>query len=733
MRRILGRPLLLSPSAGDSLGHLLLATWPGRLLVAGFLLKLLTMATGTSVVALALIDRVGAAGLIVGGSYLAFHLFKLARRRLLWRVRRKLIISYLFIGVVPVLLVATFFVLVGLLLFFNISSFLVQARFDDLVGQALALARTTALQLQRGTAESPQAILLRRYATVQGQFPGASMALVPTLGDPPCGLADESELSRGDPSGQTPIFIGPWTHVEPPRAAPRWVNCTGFSGLFVYRSPDTGDDGHVLVRAVGFPEDASPGFAIVLDIPAGQAIVERLRAETGIQVGAVSIVQVGAESARALEGREAGEAGPPASLDAADATTAPGVAILDFTEWERGRAGQFTLSMGVDIADMYARLATAQGGNSAFGQFLILLLAVVGGLFLVIELIALLMGLALARSITGSVHQLFTGTGRVRQGDFSHKIAVAAHDQLGELADSFNSMTGSIEALLREMEQKKRLEEELRIAREIQMSLLPQGPLTLKGFSVAALCVPAREVGGDYYDLLPLDEHRTGVLIADVSGKGTSAALYMAELKGLVLALSQSCRSPRDLLVQANRIVAATLDSRSFITMTYAVIDASTRTMTYARAGHTPLIHLPGPSESGRRSRVLTPDGMVLGLRLDNGERFEQLLEESTIPLTPGDVFVFFTDGVSEAMNAQADCFGEARLATLVEEHGGLPSDELRERILREIEAFVGAESQHDDMTMILLKVDRLSTDEPVRRADEVEAALATAIEVTDR
>ena len=103
------------------------------------------------------------------------------------------------------------------------------------------------------------------------------------------------------------------------------------------------------------------------------------------------------------------------------------------------------------------------------------------------------------------------------------------------------------------------------------MSLLPQGPLLMPGLSVTALCVPAREVGGDYYDFLPLGDQRVGVLIADVSGKGTSAALYMAELKGLVLSLSEIHSSPRDLLIAANRIIAHHLDARSFITMTYAV------------------------------------------------------------------------------------------------------------------------------------------------------------------
>ena len=235
----------------------------------------------------------------------------------------------------------------------------------------------------------------------------------------------------------------------------------------------------------------------------------------------------------------------------------------------------------------------------------------------------------------------------------------------------------------------------------------------MPGLSVTALCVPAREVGGDYYDFLPLDEHRVGVLIADVSGKGTSAALYMAELKGLVLSLSRIHTSPRDLLIMANRIIAEHLDARSFITMTYAVVDLRARTMTYARAGHTPLIYMPGGGAS-RRVQILTPDGMVLGLKLDRGEMFERLLEEQTIPLHGGDLYLLFTDGISEAMNDRDDCFGEQRLGQLIEDHSHLPADELRERVLREISAFVGAAPQHDDMTMILLKVDEAAVAAPI-------------------
>ena len=318
------------------------------------------------------------------------------------------------------------------------------------------------------------------------------------------------------------------------------------------------------------------------------------------------------------------------------------------------------------------------------------------------------MGLALARSITGSVHELFAGTERIRRGDFTGRVAIHSRDQLGELAESFNSMTSSIEDLLVQKAEKERMEQELRIARSIQMSLLPQGPMTMPGISVTAHCEPAREVGGDYYDFLPIDDHTVGILVADVSGKGTSAALYMAELKGIALSLSQRHTSPRELLIEADRIISRHLDSRSFITVTYLLVDLQARLVRYARAGHCPLIYMPGSYSPERTPQLIAPDGLVLGLQLDGGQTFTRLLEEVTLPLGPGDLFVLYTDGMSEAMNPEGDCFGDARLAALVGAHPDISADELRERILRDIAAFAGTAAQHDDMTMVLLRVDEV-------------------------
>ena len=683
-----------------------LGTLAGRAIVVGVAVRLLVFladrATGTAPVFLDIVDTVAGVAIAAGIIYFLVNALVLAKRRLLWRVRRKLILSYFFMGFVPVILIGVFFALCGLLLFFNFSSYLVQSRLQALKDRARFTAASAALEIQRAGGAGSNAvagILGQRQREAAGEYPGISAVLVPA--DAPCKGGAASAIRASDVK---PVSAGPWAHGAAPRTAPAWIECAGFGGL-------QANNTELVVRAVAFPDAPAPGYAVIVDVPVGDQVKQQLRKDTGVQVKDVTAINTGDKSdpnpnplpARAgVTGGASGVGTGPLSW----------VTFLEYRDWKSGQPGTLLVSTQLSISEIYSRMSAAQGviGNRSFGSALLLvLLVVVGGLFLVIEGVALVVGFALAKSITGSVHELFTGTERVRQGDFTHKIAVTAKDQLGELAESFNSMTDSIEGLLVEAAEKKRMEEELRIAHEIQMSLLPQGPLVMTGLSVSALCVPAREVGGDYYDFLRLDDHRVGVLIADVSGKGTSAALYMAELKGLVLSLSEIHTSPRTLLLAANRIIASHLDARSFITMTYAVFDLRARTMTYARAGHTPLIYVPGAGVMPRGARVLAPDGMVVGLKIDNGERFEGLLEEQTIPLTAGDLYVFFTDGISEAMNAADDCFGETRLAQLAEHHAHLGSDELRERVLRDIESFVDGAPQHDDMTMILLKVDELS------------------------
>jgi len=711
------RALPVATDRREGVRGALLHTLPGRAIVIGVAVKLAVSAIGAALGGvgpfLSVVDTVAVLTAATGLAVFIFRLLVLAKRRLLWRVRRKLLISYFFIGVIPALLLVAFALLCGFLLFYHFSSYLVQSRLRALSEQARLLAQSTALEIQRAGLRDSGTILARRQATAAEQYPGVSIAVVPASG----ACSGNAATSRVQA-----VSAGPWAHVPPPRELPSWIDCRGFSGVFAYshtrgaepRDTDVDTDTHLLLRGVGYPDSGQPVYAVVVDLLVNDQIRQQLRNETGVELKSVAAMS-------STGRRDEKDAQPLAGTDGADhepgATVSPGLlnslpSLLEYRDWNTGAPGTLTVMTALKVGELYDRISAAEGTvGRTFAQGLLLVLFGIGALFLVNIVLALIAGFALAKSVTGSVHALFAGTERVRQGDFTHKIAVKSEDQLGELAVSFNSMTASIEDLLRQAAEKKRLEEELRIAHEIQMSLLPQGPLTMAGLSVTALCVPAREVGGDYYDFLPLGDHRVGVLIADVSGKGTSAALYMAELKGLVLSLSEIHTSPRDLLIAANRIIANHLDARSFITMTYAVIDMRARTMTYARAGHTPLIYVPGSCDTPgpRQVKILAPDGMVVGLKLDNGEMFERLLREETIPLRPGDLYLFFTDGISEAMNARDDCFGESRLGQLVEAHAHLPSDELRERVLREIAAFVGDAPQHDDMTMILLKVDEVS------------------------
>ncbi len=699
------------------------STFAGRALLVGAALKLITWLLGALVgpanTLVALLDVVGGISLIIGGAAVLYRLTIAAKRRLLWRVRRKLTLSYIFIGFVPALLIITFFLLCGLLLFFNVSSYLMQTRIQALVDQARFLAQNAALELQRQPATSVvQDAVDRRQASASVRYPGVSYVVVPAK------KACAADL-RGSVRTLVitePIAAGPWAHVDAPTTLPAWVPCEGHAGLIAYReiisTANREEQGRtrIAVRAVALADGADPGYAVVVDVPFTSTLEHQLRDDSGIQLGEVTALSSELQLARGNAIAEDGSIVARAPAHAASRPNRlqqlmPWVTFLDFTDWATGRTGNLTVAIGTTIAEIYERISgtpVAQLGNFNFGRVLLIVLAVVGVLFLVIQFVAFVMGFALARSITGSVHELFVGTERVRQGDFGHKIPIRSHDQLGELAVQFNEMTNDIEDLLAQKQEKERLEQELKIARKIQMSLLPQGPLLMPGLALTAHCEPAREVGGDYYDFLPLDEHRVGILIADVSGKGTSAALYMAELKGLMLSLSELYRSPRQLLIEANRIISHHLDARSFITMTYAVVDVRARTLTYARAGHCPLIYLPGPHAAVRRVRILAPDGLVLGLKIDNGEMFERLLQEDSLPLGPGDLFVLFTDGISEAMNTMDECFGETRLGELVEEHGHMPFEELRERILREIRAFVGTAPQHDDMTMLLLKVEEV-------------------------
>lgn len=252
--------------------------------------------------------------------------------------------------------------------------------------------------------------------------------------------------------------------------------------------------------------------------------------------------------------------------------------------------------------------------------------------------------------------------------------------------------------LIEQQVEKERLSRELAIAREVQRKLLPQQAPRLKGTSMAASSVPAQEVGGDYYDFVQLGDDRYGVIIGDVSGKGTSAAFYMAEMQGIFQSVSRLASSPADFLHHANLALAQSLDRNVFISAIYGILDLQAETFTIARAGHCPAatVRLNG------ESRLIRTPG--LGLGLDRGDLFRNSLVEEHIALEPGDVFVLYTDGVVESRNAEGEEFGYERLLRAVEEHRHEDADRIHASILRELRQFIGTGEYDDDMTLLVLK-----------------------------
>jgi phosphoserine phosphatase RsbU/P len=663
----MSHPRLLPPSSdsaalrhfGARVKRFFLQRWAGRILLAAVAVY---AAKRAGLVVPCGLDVLSTIALFVYGVWGLARLGRYLVRRLLWRIRSKLLVSYLFIAVVPVVLLLVLFTLAGVLFSGLVASYIVTSE----VARSAALLRTTAeaaLADMPGDDVAARAALDRHLEPLRAVHPELTFSLW---------------------RGSAVVAASP----EAPAALPEWTRPDGYAGL-VRASEE--DDATTLTGIA-----RGGARALLLQVPVDEHLFAPLEQRMGIQ-----LVTSGGRVRRRGHGVQI-EVSDDARRKASAASSLAGIsfpATPEVRHWADGKSDLVPMLFHFQPYELLGRLSP---GTLNLGDFLVKALAAVAAVFLVMYCVALVLGLMLARSITGNIHELYRGTERLRQGDFGNRIRVQSRDQLGELAESFNVMAASMQGLLMEQAEKQRLEEELRIARQIQMSLLPQGAVTLPGLRVSALCLPAAEVGGDYYDLLPLSETRMGVLVADVSGKGTSAALYMAELKGLVLSLSRIYESPARLLSEANRILAATLDPRSFITMTYAVVDTATRTMRYARAGHNPMIHYEAATGL---TRVLTPPG--LGLGIDPGTRFDEILQEAEVPLRSGDVFLFFTDGLSEAMNDRAELFGERRLRDVIESSDRLGEDEsmLKDRILAAIRSFVGDAAQHDDMTMVILKV----------------------------
>lgn len=253
--------------------------------------------------------------------------------------------------------------------------------------------------------------------------------------------------------------------------------------------------------------------------------------------------------------------------------------------------------------------------------------------------------------------------------------------------------------LTEELREQDRLKKELEVARKIQLSSLPQSDPDVPGLDVSGISIPAMEVGGDYYDYLTMPDGCFGVVVGDVSGKGTSAALYMSQLKGILQTAAKFYASLPDLMAEVNSIAFKNIEEQSFITLTCGAFDVKKRVFRFVRAGHLPLLYYSGKEGV---CREIVPNGIGIGLE-DNG-LFKKELQEVQFSFHPGDVFVFYSDGIVEARNADNEEFNLEHLTRVIAQNGHDSAFSLRQAILQQVQQFAGRQTQTDDMTLVVVK-----------------------------
>jgi sigma-B regulation protein RsbU (phosphoserine phosphatase) len=380
---------------------------------------------------------------------------------------------------------------------------------------------------------------------------------------------------------------------------------------------------------------------------------------------------------------------------------------MTVTSWETGEAVSSMMVVESRPTLLYAHLFAKSAGS---GVVVRAVLVAIAAFFALLELFALLMAMSLSRTITRSVADLYQGTREIDAGHLEHRIPVRRKDQLAALAGSFNGMAASVSELLVQQREKERLLNELAIAQEVQTTLFPASPAFLPGFEVHGVCVPARTVGGDYFDFIfgfgpgfgpggGSGGHVT-LALGDISGKGISAALLMSALHSADRAFSVGWGgedgtppSPAMLMKLLNEHLYRSTQSARYATLFLASYDAATRRLTYANGGHLPPLVI---STDGTVRR-LEVGGWVVGL-LEGME-----YEEATVQLEPGDLLVAYTDGLTEPEKAGED-FGEQRLMEYVRAHREEPLTMLAEKTLKLVQAWIGEQEQPDDMTVVLAR-----------------------------
>jgi len=356
--------------------------------------------------------------------------------------------------------------------------------------------------------------------------------------------------------------------------------------------------------------------------------------------------------------------------------------LVDLTDDNATSNVDLVLELTYSDANLNSRLA---------GLMLSILLLGAGAI-----LLGVLLSVAVSRHITRPISGIIDDTDIIARGDLDHPIRTLENPEFHRLEKSITVMIRHIRTYSAEIEKGK---SELRIAAEIQQDFLPATLPQPDRFSIAAKNIPAKVVGGDFFDVIPLEDtggngQKTGVLIADVSGKGMPAALFMA-LSGIVIrVLATTYPRPSDVITAANAIISANSKSGMFVTLFYGVLKSSPLAISFINAGHNPpLLFRAGTVEE------LQATGVALGAIEDC------CYEQYSAALAPGDILVLYTDGITEALNDKEEMFGTDRLIQAVGKNSTGSPQEIVDAVIEGVLAFVGSEPQYDDITMMVIKV----------------------------
>jgi phosphoserine phosphatase RsbU/P len=638
--------------------------------------------------------------------------FRWLRSQLLWRLRNRLIVTYVFIGVIPVLL---------LVMISFITLYLLAGQFASFVVTSEITTRLRSMESSNRAIAHHLANRLRRGETLNADAVGGIRP-------------QHREWSRRQ------VCVWYRNPLKP--------YCAGPSGAAAFDAPTfVADNFREIVRdhrtlylRTATVMGAEPeSLRVISSEPLDKSLVEEIAAD----LGEITLLQPKPTGAiLSVEGKNkqpitndsggavSGDSGQWEPLFTAGVIPTTGSSVdpeiifptpLFVVDWASAKGDrQRTGAMGVHTRPsvLYARLFKALGEYAQFVEYILLVIAIVFG---IIELLALWIGTRLTRSITSAVAQLYEATTHVNRADFSHRITVKSNDQLATLANSFNSMTASIEKLVQEQKEKQRLENELVIAQEVQAQLFPKEIVQLESLEVHGFCRPARTVSGDYYDFLSLNSDKMILAVGDISGKGISAALLMATIHSAVRAYSIDSMprlrepaavgaaagsglmlaseikgvevSPASLLGLLNQQLIESTPEAKYATLFLGIYDGATRRLTYSNGGHLPPILI---SKDGS-SQPLSGGGTVVGL-LDH-----VAYPETTVQLRRGDLLVAYSDGVTEPENDYGE-FGEERLIQIVRENRHLALVRITEIVTAAVDDWIGDKEQPDDVTLVLAR-----------------------------